>query len=101
MDGDISQHQEEIDRFPVKEYFNYEARDRDDDFDFFVGWAQDKGFKSTADMKVELAKIEQRLGGAYVGEDRITRIKNYLIKQEKLTDSWKEIQSMERGVNVL
>lgn len=97
MDGDISLHNQEVDRHPVKEYFNYEGRDRDDDFDFLAGWAQDQGFKSPEDMKIELKKIEQRLGTSYVGEDRITRVKNYLNKKAKLDSYWKEIVSMERG----
>lgn len=95
--SDISIHQEEIDRYPVKQYFNYEGRDRDDDFDFFVGWSQDTGIKTPEDMHLELKKIEQRLGDVYVGEDRITRIKNYLIKKAKLDSAWKDIISMERN----
>jgi predicted transcriptional regulator YdeE len=93
---DISEHDSEIARFPVKQYFNYEKNDRDDDFDFFAGWAIDEGMKTPEDMKLKLKEIELRLGTTYLDEDRITRIKNYLVSQAKLKDAIKNVMSQER-----
>jgi len=93
---DITMHEQEVEISPVKKYFDYEGRDRDDDFEFIAGWAQERGFKTPDDMYLELKQIEQRLGTANISEDRITKIKNYIKARARLDGAWKEIMSMEK-----
>lgn len=99
MDGDISMHQEEIDRHPVKNFFNIEGGDPEynDDCDFIVGWAQNKGIKKNADLMIELKKLEYRLGIPTMGESRIKKMVSYLKSDAKLTDALKEVASKEQG----
>lgn len=97
MDADISQHQQEIEIAPIKSFFTYEGHDRDDDFEFIAGWAQDRAFKTPEDMHLEMSLIEDRLGTAHISEDRITRFKNYVKARARLDSAWKEIKSMERN----
>lgn len=96
MEPDISLHQQEIEISPVKQFFGYEGKDRDDDFEFIAGWGQSQEFDSPEDFHLALKKIEQRLGTSHISEDRITRIKNYIKANARLEDAWKEIMSMER-----
>lgn len=93
---EVSLHQQEIELSPVKSYFGYEGKDRDDDFEFIAGWAQERGFKTPEDMHVEMRQIEQRLGTGHISEDRINRFKNYVKARARLDSAWKEIMSMEQ-----
>jgi len=99
MEPDISLHQQEIDRYPLKEYFNIEGRaaELDGDFDFILGWAQERGIKTPEDLKLELRKMESRLGTASIHESRITKVKNYLKTDAKLTALLKDMASQEQG----
>lgn len=96
---DISLHQEEISRFPVKQYFGIEGAspEYNEDCDFISGWAQQKGIKSNEDMQIELKKIEHRLGIPTLGESQIKRIVSYLRADAKLTSALKDVASHERG----
>jgi len=93
---DLTMHNQEAQISPIKKYFEYESHDRDDDFEFIAGWAEDREFKTSDDMYLELRQIEQRLGSPSISEDRITKIKNYIKARARLDGAWKEIMSMEK-----
>jgi uncharacterized membrane-anchored protein YjiN (DUF445 family) len=82
---------------PIKKYFDYQGHDRDEDFEFMAGWAEERQFKTPEDMYIELKNIEQRLGTANISEDRINKIKNYIKARARMDLAWKEMMSMERG----
>lgn len=89
---------DEMARMPLKRYFGIEKAYDDgygDDLDFILGWAVDKGVPTEDDLMVELRKIETRLGSAQLGETRLSRIKNYLKLDGKITSHMKELKAME------
>lgn len=99
MSQDISLHQQEIERYPVKQYFGIDGAspEYNDDCDFISGWAQQKGIKNPEDLRVELKKIEHRLGAPNLSESQIKRFVSYLRSDAKLTAALKEVSSHERG----
>lgn len=96
---DISLHQEEISRYPIKQYFGIEGAspEYNSDCDFINGWAESKGIKTPEDLKIELKKIEHRLGAPNLTESQLKRVVSYLRSDEKLSLALKEVASHERG----
>jgi hypothetical protein len=93
---DITIDKNEVDRFPLKKYFGIdETFDSGwgEDLDTINKWGERRGFKTHEDMLLELKKIEIKLGTPSLGENRVTRLKNYLTLDEKLGSVLKEMEA--------
>lgn len=99
MTADISLHQQEIARYPVKQHFGIEGAspEYNEDCDFISGWAEERGIKTSEDLRLELKKIESKLGSPHLSETQIKRVVSYLRSDAKLTAALKEMASHERG----
>jgi hypothetical protein len=84
---------------PLRQYFGIEQpydSGYGEDFEFILRWAGDRKM-STEDMKLELKKIEMRLGDPQPGENRWHRVKHYLSLNTKLDNTLREMASAEKG----
>jgi hypothetical protein len=95
---DVTIDKNEMDRFPLKKYFAIdESYDSGwgEKLDAINTWGEKRGFKTHEDMLVEIKKIEAKLGSTNLGEDRITRLKNYLSLDQKLSETLREMGAYE------
>lgn len=88
----------QTDYTPLRQYFGIETPYDDgygEDFDYILRWAGDKKL-SPENMKLELKKIEMRLGDPQPGENRWHRLKHHLSLYTKLDNTLREIASSEK-----
>lgn len=88
----------QIDRVPLKQYFGIDTIYDDGygkDLDFIIEWSRESQIKPE-DLTLELRKIETRLGQPSTGENRLTKVKNYLRTMKALDSTMKELVAQEQ-----
>lgn len=89
---------EELDFIPLKQYFEIDAVNRDDDkyLRSILEWAREKGFASKDDMHAELRSLELKLGSPELGEKRTTRVARYLELDRQLSSTLKAMRQFDK-----
>ena len=88
--------QSEMDVMPIRRMFDVTDSSQDKNLEIILGWAQSQGINNRDDMRVELRRIEMRLGAPELGENRVARLSRYLILDGKMKNTLKELQTYEK-----
>lgn len=95
---ELGMSKDEMDLMPLRKMFDIPGNNFRDNknLETILGWAQSKGIADRDVMRLELRRIEMKLGAPSLGESRIAQIARYLILDGKANNALKEMQSYEK-----
>lgn len=94
--SELGADQSEIDLMPLKRLFDITDNSQNKNLEIILGWAQSKGITNRDDMRLEIRRLEMKLGSPDFGESRASRLSKYLILDGKLNNTLKEMQTYEK-----
>lgn len=95
-ESELGADQSEIDLMPLKRMFDVTDNSQDKNLEVILGWAQSKGITNRDDMRLEIRRLEMKLGSPDFGESRASRLSKYLILDGRLNAALKEMQTYEK-----
>lgn len=96
---ELGMSREEMDLMPLKKMFDIAGNNFRDNknLETILGWAQSKGITDRDIMKLELRRLEMKLGAPELGESRVARLARYLLLDGKVNNALKEMSIYEKN----
>lgn len=94
--SELSPSQDELDLLPVRKIFDLNDSSQDKNLALILGWAQSNGLNNQDDIRLAVRRAEMKLGTNIIGENRVSRLANYLVLDGKLNNVLKEMQTFEK-----
>lgn len=95
---DLGMTRDEMDLMPLRHMLDVSGNNfrENKNLEVILGWAQSKGITDRDTMKLELRRIEMKLGAPNLGESRVARLARYLLLDGRANNALKEMQTYEK-----